>query len=123
MKVILVEGSVSIEFIDTGKKVQVDNKVISEKLSEVGPSMGTMLFLMRLPYIKEIAYSKKKRTVSYEFYAGEISYRLDRHKGFEYVIPENREYIHDVDESIIKVFDWCESIWICRQNMQKEATL
>ena len=91
MKVILVEGSVSIEFIDTGKKVQVDNKVISEKLSEVGPSMGTMLFLMRLPYIKEIAYSKKKRTVSY-------------------VIPENREYIYDADESIIKVFDWCESI-------------
>lgn len=88
MNVILVEGSVSIKFMDTGKEVQVDNKVISAKLSEV-PSMETMLFLMRLPYIKEISYSKKNRTVSY-------------------AISENREYIYDADESIIKVFDWCD---------------
>lgn len=91
MNVILVEGSVSIKFMDTGKEVQVDNKVISAKLSEVGPSMETILFLMRLPYIKEIAYSKKNRTVSY-------------------AISENREYIYDADESIIKVFDWCENL-------------
>lgn len=97
MKIILVEGFVSIEFIDTGKKVQVDNKVISTKLSEVGPSMGTMLFLMRLPYIKMIGYSKKRKMVYYDFHVGTEFY------------SKNKEYIHDVDESIIKVFDWCEA--------------
>lgn len=105
MKVILVEGSVSIEFIDTGKKVQVDNKFISTKLSEVGLSMGTMLFLIRLPYIKTITYSKKRKMVYYEFYAGAAPFT---HSGEN--ISKNKEFIHDVDESIIKVFDWCESI-------------
>lgn len=94
MKIVLSEGSVTIKYLETGKKVQVKNSEISAHLSEGGQSMETVIFLMRLPYIKEILYSQNEKTVSYDFYAGSFQ--------------KNIETIYGGDENIIKLLEWCE---------------